>query len=61
MANHTSFLKAVHLTRTRHAHQISALALAKLQNDAFLKCDILHDDTTKEIWRKNMIKKSPTF
>ncbi len=30
-----SFLKATHLTRTRHAHQVSALALAKLQEDAF--------------------------
>ena len=26
-----SFLKAAHLTRTRHAHQVTALALAKLQ------------------------------
>lgn len=30
-----SFLKAAHLTRTRHAHQVSALALSKLQEDAF--------------------------
>ena len=52
-----SFLKAAHLTRTRHAHQISVLALAKLQNDALLKCAVLHDDTTKEIWQRNMIKK----
>lgn len=29
-----SFLTAFHLTRTRHAHQVSALALAKLQQDA---------------------------
>ena len=56
-----SFLKAAHLTRTRHAHQISVLSLANLQNDPFLKCDVLHNDTTKEIWQKNMIKKSPTF
>ena len=49
------------LTKTRHAHQIRALTLTKLQNDDFLKCDILHNDTTKEIWRKNMINKSPTF
>ncbi|CAB3996629.1 Hypothetical predicted protein [Paramuricea clavata] len=30
-----SFLKASHLTRTRHAHQVTALALHKLQRDAF--------------------------
>ena len=56
-----SFLKAAHLTRTRHAHQISVLALAKLQNDAFLKCAVLHDDTTKEIWQRNMLKKARHF
>ena len=47
-----SFLNAAHLTRTQHTHQISVLASAKLQNNSFLKYDILHDDTTKEIWRK---------
>ncbi len=34
-----SFLKAAHLTRTRHAHQVTALALSKLQQDAFLEMD----------------------
>ncbi|KAG0723721.1 hypothetical protein GWK47_042072 [Chionoecetes opilio] len=29
-----SFLTASHLTKTRHAHQVSALALAKMQRDA---------------------------
>lgn len=29
-----SFLNATHLTRTRHAHQVTLLALAKLQRDA---------------------------
>ena len=29
-----SYLKASHLTRTRYAHQVTALALAKLQKDA---------------------------
>ena len=29
-----SFLKVSHLTRTRHAHQVTVLALAKLQDDA---------------------------
>ena len=30
-----SFLKAAHLTRTRHAHQVTAMTLAKLQRDSF--------------------------
>ena len=32
-----SFLKVTHLTRTRHAHQITLLALKKLQHEAFLQ------------------------
>ena len=56
-----SFLKAAHLTRTRHAHQVSALALAKLQQDAFLRTEGPHDENTKEAWRQAMIIKSPTF
>ena len=32
-----SFLKASHLTKTRHAHQVTALALAQLQIEAFLQ------------------------
>ena len=32
-----SFLKASHLTRTRHAHQLSVLALSKLQHEVFLQ------------------------
>ncbi|KAJ3591985.1 hypothetical protein NHX12_007115 [Muraenolepis orangiensis] len=55
-----SFLKASHLTRTRHAHQVSALALAKLQQDAFLDM-VTDDEKTKEAWRQDMITKSPTF
>jgi len=30
-----SFLMVCHLTRTRHAHQVTALALSKLQLEAF--------------------------
>ena len=58
-----SFLKASHLTRTRHAYQVRVLALAKLQQDAFL--DMVnegpHDEKTKDAWRQDMITKSPTF
>ena len=34
-----SFLKASHITRTRHAHQVTAPALTKLQQDAFDSSD----------------------
>lgn len=53
-----SFLKASHLTRTRHAHQVTALALGKLQEDAYLHA---HTNETKEEWRQKMIQRSPTF
>jgi len=56
-----SFLKASHLTRTRHAHQLSALALSKLQHEAFLQSEGPHNDSTKEVWRQAAITKSPTF
>jgi len=56
-----SFLKASHLTRTRHAHQVSVLALSKLQQIAFLRSDGPHDESTKEAWRQTMISKSITF
>ena len=48
-----SFLSTAHLTRTRHGHQVSALALSKLQHDAFLSNEGLHDEETKEAWRLN--------
>ena len=56
-----SFLKAAHLTRTRHAHQVSALALTKLQHDAFLCTVGLHYENRKKSWRQVMINRSPTF
>lgn len=55
-----SFLKATHLTRTRHAHQVSALALTKLQSDAFLRTEG-EDEKSKEVWRQEMISKNPNF
>lgn len=53
-----SFLKSSHLTRTRHAHQITCVALHKLQYQAF---ELLGDGRSFEQWRKDMIKKSPTI
>lgn len=56
-----SFIKASHITRTRHAHQVTALALSSLQGDAFkLEEDPLGEEHYEE-WRLNMLKKSPTF
>ena len=57
-----SFLKATHLTRTRHAHQVTMLALAKLQREAwqtFASSNL--EDISFEIWRQNMRARSPTF
>ena len=52
-----SFLKASHITRTKHAHQVTALALSKLQQDAF---DSFHSKDV-EAWSLKMIKDSPIF
>ena len=56
-----SFIKVSHLTRTRHARQLSVLALSKLQHKAFLQSEGPHDDDTEEAWRQAAIIKSPTF
>lgn len=58
-----SFLKVSHITRTRHAHQISVLALGKLQQDAFDKAIDTDNDDEKvfDSWKVSMIDKCPTF
>ena len=43
-----SFLKAAHLTRTRRAHQITKLALAKLQREAWQIFVSFHSSNQKE-------------
>ena len=59
-----SFLKVSHLTRTRRSHQITALVLSKLQQDAW-KTAMRSKATNKQIlfeeWHQSMIKKYPTF
>ena len=40
---------------------MTALALAKLQEDAFLQTEGIHSNEVKEIWRQEMVQKSPTF
>ena len=47
-----SFLKVSHLTRTRHAHQITIAALYKLQKEAYSLSDVHYEQ-----WRLDMIKK----
>ena len=53
-----SLLKVAHLTRTRHAHQVTLLTLQKLQKKAFLQSE---SNEPQALWRNNMCKKSPTF
>ena len=54
-----SFLKAAHITKTQHIHQVTTMALAKLQKDAFIATS---DGTVDfETWRKLMVQQCPTF
>ena len=53
-----SFLKASHLARTCHAHQVTVAALTQLQHQAF---SLAGDLENFETWRLGMIKLSPTF
>ena len=56
-----SFLKVTHLTRTRHAHQVTVLALQKLQREAFLQSPgPVYAEESFEQW-KTSSEKSPTF
>ena len=57
-----SFLKVTHLTRTRHAHQVTVLALHKLQREAFLLSPgPVYDEESFERWKTSSSEKSPTF
>lgn len=55
-----SFLKSSHITRSRHAHQLTALALSKLQIEAYNQ-NQKQDGESFHTWREDMIRKSPTF
>ena len=47
-----SFLKVSHLARTRLAHQVTVLALYKLQREAFLQSSgPVHDEEAFEQWK----------
>ena len=52
-----SFLKASHLMKTRYARQVSAVALAKLQEEAYTSTG---ESLSKETWRECM-RESPMF
>ncbi len=54
-----SFLNASHLTRTRHSHQVTILALSKLQYEAWQ--EVVQNDESFEAWKQRMIGESPTF
>lgn len=58
-----SFLTVSHITRTRHAHQVSALALENLQQEAFNAATGTDTDDEKafDSWKMSMTEKSPTF
>ncbi|KAK3879722.1 hypothetical protein Pcinc_015711 [Petrolisthes cinctipes] len=56
-----SYLKAAHLTRTRHDHQTTLLTLHNLQKEAFLLSEGSKDFVFFNAWKNDMQKKSPTF
>ena len=56
-----SYLKATHLTRTRHAHQVTLLTLHQLRKEAFMLTYGSNDEESVKDWRDGMQKNSPTF
>ena len=54
-------LNVAHLTRTRHAHQVTLLTFHILQRETFLSCIGSEHEETAEAWRLQMIAKSPKF
>ena len=56
-----SCLRAAHVTRTRHAHQVTLLALHNLQQEAsnaFVESD---GEGTFDTWKQTLLDRSPTF
>ena len=56
-----SFLKVTHLTRTRHARQVTLLILHNLLKEAFLKNKESADGHSFMAWRISMAEAYPTF
>jgi len=53
-----SFLIVAHLAQTRHAHQVTIVALQKLQQEAYLQSNT---GIPLLAWRDKMCQSSPTF
>ena len=53
-----SFLNVAHLAQTYHAHQVTIIALQKLQQEAYLQ---LNTDILFTVWRDKMCTSCPTF
>lgn len=61
-----SFLSAAHVTRTRHAHQLTVCALSKLMKMAFeqyqMSCEIVGETPMSlDEWKTTTAASSPTF
>ena len=56
-----SFLKVTHLTRTRHARQVTLLTLRNLLKEAFFKNKGSADGHSFMAWRISMTEAYPTF
>ena len=56
-----SMLKAAQLTRTRHAHQVTLLALHILHQEALLLSTSPEDEVSAAAWQTKMLTSSPTF
>lgn len=57
-----SFVKASHVTRTRHAHQVTAAALYILQQKAYSNYkDACDENLSFEQWSRRMEKQQPQF
>ena len=54
-----SFLKVAHITRTRHAHQVTVLVLQRLLNEAFNQRSNVDESFSN--WLEQMCTQSPTF
>ena len=53
-----SFLRVAHLAQTRHAHQVTALTLQKLQQQAYFQSG---SEISFPARKRQMCKDSPTF
>ena len=59
-----SFLKATHIMKTRHAHQVTVVALHQLQQQAFEQLSSNESDEsfeTFDAWKNRLTKESPTY